>query len=308
MLIFICNISFFGYFYQMNIQGKLIIIGGAVDKGSFTETDLDKNATINLNFFETGILKRILVESKHKELSRIEIITTASKVPKEIGPEYVKAFNSLGATNVDVLYIEKREQAMDSEILERLKAADVVMLTGGDQLRLTSILGGTPFHDILLDKYLNEEFIYAGTSAGAAAASNTMIYQGSSSEALLKGEVKITSGLGLIDNVVIDTHFVQRGRIGRLFQSVVGNPKVLGIGLGEDTGLLITHNNRMEAIGSGLVILVDGREIKDTNLTEVELGQPISISHLVTHVMSKYDTFDLDTYKMTIQSSQYINS
>ena len=308
MLILICNISFFGYFYQMNIQGKLIIIGGAVDKGSFTETDLDKNATINLNFFETGILKRILVESKHKELSRIEIITTASKVPKEIGPEYVKAFNSLGATNVDVLYIEKREQAMDSEILERLKAADVVMLTGGDQLRLTSILGGTPFHDILLDKYINEEFIYAGTSAGAAAASNNMIYQGSSSEALLKGEVKITSGLGLIDNVVIDTHFVQRGRIGRLFQSVVGNPKVLGIGLGEDTGLLITHNNRMEAIGSGLVILVDGREIKDTNLTEVELGQPISISHLVTHVMSKFDTFDLDTYKMTIQSSQYINS
>ena len=308
MLILICNISFFGYFYRMNIQGKLIIIGGAVDKGSFTETELDKNATNNLNFFETGILKRILVESKHKELSRIEIITTASKVPKEIGPEYVKAFNSLGATNVDVLYIEKREQAMDSEILERLKAADVVMLTGGDQLRLTSILGGTPFHDILLDKYINEEFIYAGTSAGAAAASNNMIYQGSSSEALLKGEVKITSGLGLIDNVVIDTHFVQRGRIGRLFQSVVGNPKVLGIGLGEDTGLLITHNNRMEAIGSGLVILVDGREIKDTNLTEVELGQPISISHLVTHVMSKYDTFDLDTYKMTIQSSQYINS
>ena len=292
----------------MNIQGKLIIIGGAVDKGSFTETEIDKNATNNLNFFETGILKRILVESKNKELSRIEIITTASKIPKEIGPEYVKAFNSLGATNVDVLYIERREQAMDSEVLDRLRAADVVMLTGGDQLRLTSILGGTPFHDILLDKYRNEEFIYAGTSAGAAAASNNMIYQGSSSEALLKGEVKITSGLGLIDNVVIDTHFVQRGRIGRLFQAVVGNPKVLGIGLGEDTGLLITHNNRMEAIGSGLVILVDGREIKDTNLTEIELGQPISISHLVTHVMSKFDTFDLNTYKMTIQSSQYINS
>ena len=90
MLILICNILIFGYFYQMNIQGKLIIIGGAVDKGSFTETELDKNATINLNFFETGILKRILVESKYKELSRIEIITTASKVPKEIGPEYVK--------------------------------------------------------------------------------------------------------------------------------------------------------------------------------------------------------------------------
>jgi cyanophycinase len=290
----------------MDIKGKLIIIGGAVDKGSFTEKNLDKDAAKNLNFFEAGILKRIINESKHKEHSRVEIITTASKIPKEIGAEYVKAFTYLGADNVDVLNIERREQAMDNEVVERLRNADIVMFTGGDQLRLTSILGGTPFHDLLLEKYQNEEFIYAGTSAGAAAASNSMIYQGSSSEALLKGEVKTTSGLGLIDGVTIDTHFVQRGRIGRLFQAVVGNPKVLGIGLGEDTGLLITNGKQMEAIGSGLVILVDGREIKDTNLTQVELGQPISISHLVTHVMSKNDTFNLDTFKMTIPSSQYV--
>ncbi len=296
----------FAIFTTMNIQGKLIIIGGAVDKGSFTETDLDKNAPKNLNFFEEGILKRIIRESKNKEQSRIEVVTTASKIPREIGPEYVKAFSYLGANNVDVLQIEKREQASEPEVLNRLKNADVVMFTGGDQLRLTSILGGTPFDDILIDKYRNEDFVYAGTSAGAAAASNNMIYQGSSSEALLKGEVKITSGLGLIDDVVIDTHFVQRGRIGRLFQAVVGNPKVLGIGLGEDTGLLITNGRQMEAIGSGLVILVDGREVKDTNLTQVELGQPISINHLVTHVMSKNDTFDLDTFKMTIKSSQYV--
>lgn len=290
----------------MDIKGKLIIIGGAVDKGSFTEKNLDVDAAKNLNFFEAGILKRIINESKYKEHSRVEIITTASKIPKEIGAEYVKAFTYLGADNVDVLNIERREQAMDNEIVERLRNANIVMFTGGDQLRLTSILGGTPFHDLLLEKYQNEDFIYAGTSAGAAAASNNMIYQGSSSEALLKGEVKITSGLGFIDGVIIDTHFVQRGRIGRLFQAVVGNPKVLGIGLGEDTGLLITDGKQMEAIGSGLVILVDGREIKDTNLTQVELGQPISISHLVTHVMSKHDTFNLDTFKMTIQSSQYV--
>ncbi len=290
----------------MNIHGKLIIIGGAVDKGSFTETDLDKNVAQNLNFFETGILKRIIDESRYKLDSRIEIITTASKIPNEIGPEYVKALNYLGAVNVSVLNIEKREQASDPNVLERLELADVVMFTGGDQLRLTSILGGTPFHEILLQKYKNENFIYAGTSAGAAAASNNMIYQGSSSEALLKGEVKITSGLGLIDDVIIDTHFVQRGRIGRLFQAVVGNPKVLGIGLGEDTGLLIKKGREMEAIGSGLVILVDGREIKDTNLTQIEMGQPISISHLVTHVMSKYDTFSLDSFKMTIHDSQYV--
>ncbi len=290
----------------MNIKGKLIIIGGAVDKGTVIDkSEAPQSVLTNLAFFEKGILKRILMEAKNLEHSRIEVITTASKIPREIGPEYLKALHALGATNVDVLHLDKREMTSQKEVLGRLKAADVVMFTGGDQLRLTSILGGTPFHDMLLDKYYNEDFIYAGTSAGAAAASNNMIYQGSSSEALLKGEVKITSGLGLIDGVVIDTHFVQRGRIGRLFQAVVGNPRTLGIGLGEDTGLLIRNNREMEAIGSGLVILVDGREIKDTNLTQVEMGQPISINHLVTHVLSIYDTFDLKSFRMHIKASQY---
>ena len=289
----------------MDIKGKLIIIGGALDKGSFAETDLDENLVNNLNFFETGILRRIILESKHQEKSRIEVITTASKIPKEIGPEYIKALEYLGAKNAAIMFLDKREMASTPEIIERLEVADVVIFTGGDQLRLTSILGGTKFHDLLLEKYRTQEFVYAGTSAGAAAASNNMIYQGSSCEALLKGEVKITSGLGLINDVVIDTHFVQRGRIGRLFQSVVGNPRTLGIGLGEDTGLLITNNREMTAIGSGLVILVDGHEIKDTNLTQIELGQPISINHLVVHVLSINDTFDLKTNKMTIKSSQY---
>lgn len=288
-----------------NVKGKLIIIGGAVDKGSFTEVSYDQNVVNNLNFFETGIMKRIIQESRLGEQSRIEMVTTASVIPREVGPEYIKAFAYLNANNVGVLYIEKREQAHDPEILERLRNADVVMFTGGDQLRLTSILGGTEFQDILLDKFQNEDFIYAGTSAGAAAASNNMIYQGSSSEALLKGEVKITSGLGLIQDVIIDTHFVQRGRIGRLFQTVVGNPRTIGIGLGEDTGLLITGNGRMEAIGSGLVIIVDGRQIKDTNLTQVELGKPISINNLIVHVMSMYDTYDLNTHQMEIRNSQY---
>jgi len=287
------------------VQGKLIIIGGAIDKGSFTEVSYDENIANNLNFFETGILRRIIRESKHGADSRIEVITTASVIPREVGPQYVRAFEYLHATNVGLMYIERREQAHDPEILARIQAADVVMFTGGDQLRLTSILGGTKFHDIILDKFKNEEFVYAGTSAGAAAASNNMIYQGSSQEALLKGEVKITSGLSLIQNVIIDTHFVQRGRIGRLFQAVVGNPRVLGIGLGEDTGLLITSDGKMEAIGSGLVILVDGRQVKDTNLTQVELGKPISINNMVVHVMSMYDTYDLNTHQMEIHNSQY---
>jgi cyanophycinase len=289
----------------MNVKGKLVIIGGAVDKGSFTEATFDANVANNLNFFEKGILRRIINESKHHEDSRIEVITTASVIPREVGPQYVKAFEYLKARNVGLLNIETREQSNDPETLARIKAADVVMFTGGDQLRLTSILGGTKLHDIILDKFNNEDFIYAGTSAGAAAASNNMIYQGSSHEALLKGEVKITSGLSLIQNVIIDTHFVQRGRIGRLFQAVVGNPRVLGIGLGEDTGLLITGDGKMEAIGSGLVILVDGRTIADTNLTQVEMGRPISINNLTVHVMSMYDIYDLTTHKLEIHNSQY---
>ncbi|KAA5537069.1 cyanophycinase [Taibaiella lutea] len=280
--------------------GKLIIIGGAVDKGSFSESNFEKEVEKNLNFFETGILKKLIKESRLKEDSRIEVITTASKIPRIVGPEYLKAFEYLGATNVDVLHIETREQAMHVSVTERIKKADVVLFTGGDQLRLTSILGGTEMHDMMLAKYQNEDFIYAGTSAGAAAASSSMIYQGSSSEALLKGEIKITSGLGFIDDVVIDTHFVHRGRIGRLFQAVVSNPRTLGIGLGEDTGLLITNGNMMEAIGSGLVILVDGRQIKDTNITQVPMGAPISIKNLIAHVMSHNDVYDLAQRELTI--------
>ncbi len=285
----------------MNIKGKLIIIGGAVDKGSFTEAHYDKNAANNLNFFEKGILKRILNESRFGNESRIEVITTASSIPHEVGAEYIKAFNYLGANNVDVLFIQNREEALRDEVVERVRKADVVMFTGGDQLRLTSMLGGTELHEVLLDKYRNEEFIYAGTSAGAAASSGSMIYQGSSKEALLKGEVKITRGLGFIEDVIVDTHFVQRGRMGRLFQAVVGNPRMLGIGLGEDTGLLIKEGSKMEAIGSGLVILVDGRQIKNTNLTDVALGEPISISNLIVHVMSQNDTYDLTTRELVIR-------
>ncbi len=283
-------------------KGKLIIIGGALDKGSFTENTFADQVEENLNFFEKGILKRIIDESKYQKDSRIEIVPTASKIPDLVGVEYARAFGYLGAENVGVLNIENREEALSLAALDRIAAADVIFFTGGDQLRVTSIFGGTLIHDLLLKKYLEEDFLYVGTSAGAACASKNMIYQGSSREALLKGEIKITSGLGFMDNVIIDTHFVQRGRIGRLFQAVVGNPKTLGIGLGEDTGLLIKNGVSMEALGSGLVIIVDGRQILDSNITDVALGEPISIKNLVVHVMSQGDVYCLETNDLTINN------
>jgi cyanophycinase len=281
-------------------KGKLIVIGGAVDKGSFTEKNYEKEIEKNFNLFERGILKRVITESLHQIDSRIEVITTASQVPEEVGNEYVKAFSYLGAVNVGIMGIKTREEANAAETISRLEKADIVMFTGGDQLRLTSVLGGTAFHRMLLSKYANEPVVITGTSAGAAACSNNMIYQGSAHEALRKGEVKITSGLGLINNVIFDTHFVHRGRIGRLFQAVVSNPIALGVGLGEDTGLLIIDGNKMEAIGSGLVIIVDGRFINDTNITDVELGESISIDHLVVHVMAMGSLYDLENHKLKV--------
>jgi len=282
----------------MDTRGKLIIIGGAVDKGSFTEKQF--NVPNNINFFEHGILKRIITESRYGAASRIEVIPTASSMPIEVGDEYIKAFSSLDAPNVGVINIQSRSEANSEDVVKRLQKADTVMFTGGDQLRLTTILAATEFHKLLMAKYLHEDFLMAGTSAGAMACSANMIYQGSSKEALTKGEVKITGGLGLIDDVIIDTHFVQRGRIGRLFQAVVSNPGLLGIGLGEDTGLLITKGNCMEALGSGLVILVDGRRISDTNITDVPLGAPISIENLVVHVMSIMDTYNISESRLDI--------
>jgi len=289
----------------MSIKGKLIIVGGAINIGENAISPSGMKSTSQDFFFENGILKRILEASKLGQQSRIEIITTASQMPTEAAKTYINAFSLLSAKNVSHLPIENRKDAVDSDHIKRLQSADVVLFTGGDQLRLTSTLGGTLFHQTLLQKYYHEEFIYAGTSAGAAAASSSMIYEGESSNALLKGSVEINSGLGLIDSIIVDTHFIHRGRIGRLFQAVVGNPMKIGIGLGEDTGLLIENNNKMTAIGSGNVILVDGREILDTSLTQVAIGQPISISHLISHVMTRNDIFYLDENKIVIKDSQY---
>lgn len=254
-----------------------------------------------MKFFERGILKRMINESARQLGSRVEVITTASQIPELVGHEYIKAFNQLEVTNVNVLDIRNREDAQNPEYLERIRQADVVMFSGGDQLRLSSIFGGTEFLQILKKRYCHENFIVAGTSAGAAAASTNMIYRGESSEALVKGEVQITAGLGFIDHVIIDTHFVQRGRIGRLFYAVASNPGILGIGLGEDAGLLITEGNMMEAIGSGLTIVVDGKAMVGTNIYDVEMGAPVSIEGLKVHVMSIYDRYDLAQHRLVMK-------
>ncbi|WP_259068757.1 cyanophycinase [Mucilaginibacter sp. X4EP1] len=284
-------------------KGKLIIIGGAVDMGSNLSQQEDIVKPNYLKFFEQGILKRIITESERKADSVIEVITTASQIPELVGVEYNNAFHQLNVTRVGVLDIKTREDAGKKEYLDRIRKADVVMFSGGDQLRLSSIFGGTEFLNILKSRYQNENFVIAGTSAGAAAASTNMIYRGQSNKALIKGEVQITAGLGFIDSVIIDTHFVQRGRIGRLLYAVASNPGMLGIGLGEDAGLLITEGTMMEAIGSGLTILVNGRKMAETNIYDVEMGSPVSIKNMRVSVMSIFDKYDLLQNQLNIKKS-----
>ncbi len=284
-------------------KGKLVIIGGAVDLGSSLNYNENISHPHYIKFFEQGILRRVIVESAKAENSVVEVITTASQIPDIVGTEYIKSFNQLQVNNVNVLDIRSRTDAANQEYLERISNADVVMFTGGDQLRLSSIFGGTKFLQILKKRYHEDNFLIAGTSAGAAAASTNMIYRGSSSEALVKGEVQITAGLGFVDSVIVDTHFVQRGRIGRLFYAVASNPGMLGIGLGEDAGLLITDGNCLEAIGSGLTILVDGRHISETSIYDVEIGSPVSIDGLRVHVMSLFDKYDLEKHELEIKKA-----
>jgi cyanophycinase len=271
-------------------KGILIPVGGAEDKGTDLEAGIiERN---RLNFMELGILKTIS-SYIHGQDKRIEVITTASMIPDEVADNYIEAFGKLGLQNVGHMRIRSREEV--PEYLERLKDCDAVMFSGGNQLRLSSIFGGTEFLDILQKRYQTEDFIIAGTSAGAMAMSNNMIYEGNAGRAHLKGEVRMTSGLGFLNHVIIDSHFDKRGRFARLAQAVAANPGAMGIGLGEDTGVVVRHGTQIEAIGSGAVTIVDGRNVVHNNIADIDFGMPISVEGLVVHIMSKGNVFDLST-------------
>ncbi|MEO7312700.1 MAG: cyanophycinase [Chitinophagaceae bacterium] len=262
-------------------KGKLIAIGGAEDKGDMEAGTIHSS---NHNYLELGILRRIVEESGGIH-ARIEIITTASTIPFEVGDNYLDAFGRIGCVDVGTMHIRNRADAQEPEFLERLKNCRALMFSGGNQLRLSTIYGGTSFLKIILDRYETDpDFVIAGTSAGAMGMSNTMIYEGNATLAHLKGEVKMTTGLGFIDDVIIDSHFEKRGRFGRLAQAVASNPQCIGIGLGEDTGMLITEGNKMEAIGSGMVMIIDGHDIAHSNIADLPDGNPISVENLRVHL------------------------
>ncbi|WP_231862228.1 cyanophycinase [Rufibacter sp. DG15C] len=223
------------------------------------------------------------------------VIPTASEMPEAAGQVYVRVFKKLKVTNVKVLNISSREESCLEDHLEVIKKAKGIMFTGGDQLRLTAIFGGTEIMRLIKYRYYKEGLVIAGTSAGAAAMSTQMIYQGPS-DGFIKGAASFTAGLELLNDAAIDTHFIARGRIVRMVQMIATNPTFIGIGLEEDTGVVIKKGQELEVIGSGLVTIVDGRTSTYTNIYEIEEGAPVTMRDLRVHLLGKGDTYTLEIF------------
>jgi cyanophycinase len=271
-------------------KGKLLLIGGAEDKGGDDRPDIEQ---FNKEFEHFEILKELLPENGHSERG-IEIITTASKHPRDVEEMYEDAFYEIGFDNVDFMTIVNNEDARSERYIERIKDAHAVLFSGGEQFRLSTIIGNSKVWEEIYKKYMEDpDFILAGTSAGAMAMAEVMIMEGDNNEALLKGSVKITAGLGFIHHCIIDTHFIKRGRFGRLAEAIIMNPACIGIGLGEDTALIIYDGNEAECRGSGMVIIIDGKEIKHTNISYAEKETPVCAENLTVHILKKENGFFL---------------
>lgn len=255
-------------------KGSLIIIGGAEDKQA------DKT-----------ILKTVLAASGGERAS-VALVTTATNSPEEAGKQYVQLFDELGARYVEAVYIADRTAANDGKALQILEKASCIFFVGGDQLRISSILGGTEVHRMVHEAYQAGKVI-AGTSAGASMMSEVMVVEGKDEEAPRKCTLKMAPGMALLDGVIIDQHFNQRGRIGRLLAAVAQNPNILGIGIDEDTAMVVNPDLEFIVEGSGVITVVDGRDIKYTNISEQYPNDPLAITNVKIHVLPKGYGFNL---------------
>lgn len=275
----------------MKIKGTLISIGGNEDKG------FDEVEGLSLDFVTDSILSTIVKESGGTD-AHILVVTTASQIPVEVGENYISAFNRLGFTNLSILDIRDREKAESEEVLSKVRTAECIMFSGGDQSRIIDIIGGTEMHQIILNRLQNEPVVIAGTSAGAMAMSSEMIYGGSSTESLQKGSVKMREGLGLFPSLIIDSHFIKRGRFGRLAEAVAHFPNLVGVGLAEDTAIVIKSMESFRVIGSGMVIVFDGRTLTHNNIEILEEGTPMTMANLTVHVLANGDAYSLKDKKV----------
>jgi cyanophycinase len=262
-------------------KGSLIIIGGHEDKQGDRE-----------------ILHEVARKASGSRGSLV-IITAATQHPTEVAEEYTSLFRDLGVKQIEVQDIRSREDARQDEAVRKLAGANVVFFTGGDQLRITSQISDSPMFRCLQEIFERGATI-AGTSAGAAAMPETMLISGPSDTSHRVSALGMAPGLGLIEGVVIDSHFAERGRFGRLLGAVAQNPKNLGLGIDEDTAVVVQRGERFHVIGSGGVHVFDGADVTYSSLSERQPEGVLSVFDVRVHVLAAGDCFNLATRRPVI--------
>jgi cyanophycinase len=256
-------------------QGTLIIIGGHEEREG-----------------EAIILRAVAERVKG---GKLVVATLATSTPEETYQEYRRAFTALGVKQIVHLDVSDREDLLRNPRLELIEGASVVFFTGGGQLRITTQFGGTRLCEQIQEFYRRGGTI-AGTSAGASVMSDTMLVSGEADSSHRVGaNLLMAPGLGYIKDVIIDQHFAERGRIGRLLGAVAQNPRFLGIGLDENTAIIVEKENRVRVLGAGAVYVVDGRQVTCTNMDDDNQNRTLSIFNVRLHVLSQGDEFDLWT-------------
>jgi cyanophycinase len=252
-------------------KGSLILIGGGEDKEE-----------------RRVILREI---ARRIDGGKLVLATIASHEPEGYFEAYQKGFADLGLADLVELYIEDRAEASDPKKLAALDGAAGVFFSGGDQLRIVSQIADSPI-ERRLHAILEAGGLIAGTSAGASMMSHTMLVEGPSSESHRIGDLHMAPGLGLLADAIVDQHFAERGRFGRLFGAVAHNPRELGLGIDEDTAIIV-EGGQARVIGNGCVYVVDGTDVTRSNIAEADSHRALSMHDVRLHVLSAGDRFDL---------------
>ncbi|MBW4667823.1 MAG: cyanophycinase [Cyanomargarita calcarea GSE-NOS-MK-12-04C] len=264
------------------IKGQLVIIGGAEDK----EGDCQ--------------ILREFVRRAGGTKAHVVIITAATELPREVGENYIRVFERLGAEEARIIDTETRKDASSSTALEAIASATGIFFTGGDQARITSILKDTEI-DVAIHKRYSEGAVIGGTSAGAAVMPDVMIVEGDSETNARVETVKMGPGMGFLPGVVIDQHFSQRGRLGRLISALLIQPAVLGFGIDENTAMVVT-NGQFEVIGQGCVTVVDESEATHSNIDDILRDEPLAICGAKLHILPRGYKFDLKSRKPILEN------
>lgn len=249
------------------IGGHLLVIGGAEDK-----------------YNERRILKKFL-ELAGGNRAEVLIVPVASDFPEFAADVYTQAFRNLGVANPRVLRATSRQDVVQADVEKLLGGVTGVFMTGGDQMRLVSLLGGTKFAEKLRKMVRTKNIVLAGTSAGAAGMSTSMIVRGEATSHPHKNAVRLSPGLGFLKNIIIDQHFSERGRISRLITAVSYNPYNLGIGIDENTAIILDGKGILEVFGQGSTTIIDGSQITFNEIAEVTDNEAFSICGVQFHVL-----------------------